>query len=312
MRYFLILNLALLIIIVPTCLFAFDLTEVASGAASLGMGGITAVLPEDTFSFNNNPAGLAFVEKNTLSSMYGTLMGSNYLVAGGIIPLWGNIRVAVSYSNLSSESIPYADSVDEQGHPLNIRNISYSSSVISASTAVVIKEFIVRDIALGFRGKYFFDNFSGLTANAKAINFDIGGATRINQNITFGLIIKNALPAQAKGSLSWNDGIKEDINNCIIAGLGYSTPGDKIFLGADARYSRGYPITYNVGTQYALTDNIALRAGLAQTQNLASTKFNWSAGLGLNFSGIFFDYAYHTYGDEPENNTHYFSLGVIF
>lgn len=307
------LSILALVVLAAAPVIAFDLTEVASGAASLGMGGVTAVLPKDSFAFNNNPAGLTALEKFSISSLSGSLMGQfNYFSLGGSMDLLGG-RTAISYTSSATGDIPYTETVDENGRPINIQMISYTNSVLAAAYGIKVGDFSVfKNTSLGARAKLFRQSFSGLAPSASGFNLDLGAQADLTSDLSCGLILKNFIPAGMGGKIHWSDGVDESLPKILIAGLGYKTLEGKVFLGLDGRFTYKGMTTLHGGAQWFIVDYFSVRAGLDQAQDLTSTRTNLTLGLNLNYKMFSFDYAYHKYGSEAENDTHYFSLGVTF
>ncbi|HTY13176.1 MAG TPA: hypothetical protein VMD02_03195, partial [Candidatus Omnitrophota bacterium] len=65
----------------------------------------------------------------------------------------------------------------------------------------------------------------------------------------------------------------------------------------------------HAGAEWSPITLIKLRAGVDQKPSAGSSITNLAAGLGVNFKGFTFDYAYHTYAELSEFATHYFSIG---
>lgn len=307
------LFLALIILIPAASASAFDLTEAASGAASLGMGGLTAVLPKDSFAFNNNPAGLAALDKINISSLSGNLMGQfNYFAAGGSLDLLG-ARMAISYTSSATPDIPYTDTVDDNGRPTDIQIISYTNSVLGLAYGMGTGDFSVfKNTSLGARAKLFRQSFSGLAPSASGFNLDLGAQADLTKDLSCGLILKNFIPAGMGGKIHWSDGVDEALPKIVVAGLGWKALEGKLFLGVDSRFTWKGVTTLHGGAQWSIVDYFSLRGGLDQVQDLTSTRTNLTLGLNLNYKMFSFDYAYHKYGSEAENDTHYFSLGLSF
>jgi hypothetical protein len=67
------------------------------------------------------------------------------------------------------------------------------------------------------------------------------------------------------------------------------------------------PMAIHSGIEYKPLENIALRGGVESLSGAVST-LNITAGVGVDYKGIDFDYAYVKDGALDANSTHYFSI----
>jgi hypothetical protein len=63
------------------------------------------------------------------------------------------------------------------------------------------------------------------------------------------------------------------------------------------------------GAEYWLGSHVALRGGLKQARAAQNAKpLRFTAGVGFNYAGVYFDYAYNSGDDVAENITHFFTV----
>jgi len=88
-------------------------------------------------------------------------------------------------------------------------------------------------------------------------------------------------------------------------------PNQKLNLAVDCDLTKRRSAAFHVGAEYYPISNIALRVGVDQDPFPSGVESNITAGLGLRFSGLEFNYAYHPYTQIAENATHYFSISYV-
>ena len=67
--------------------------------------------------------------------------------------------------------------------------------------------------------------------------------------------------------------------------------------------------TFHTGAEWQINPLFSLRGGFDQVAEGAGTVFNPGLGIGLNFKGVKFDYAYYSDQILAGNSAHYFTLG---
>ena len=67
-------------------------------------------------------------------------------------------------------------------------------------------------------------------------------------------------------------------------------------------------MAWHLGAEYKPIDWVSIRAGIDQDASPTGVSTNPTLGVGFKYSGFSFDYAYHPYGEIPDNATHYFSI----
>lgn len=154
---------------------------------------------------------------------------------------------------------------------------------------------------------------------------DLGLLVDANRWVSLGLTLQNCLPASFGGRFVWQkNAITEGIPLVVNAGAEFKMIGlsalqrsetqklDLLF-GYEKSFNQNRPAVSHFGVEYWPMEIIALRGGVDQkpkaTESGIGIDNNLTAGVGLFFGGVTFDYAYHQYGELSENTTHFFSLG---
>jgi hypothetical protein len=114
------------------------------------------------------------------------------------------------------------------------------------------------------------------------------------------------------GSVTYKDGVVENIDYNITAGVSYKVLDGRSYLNFDISKISVEPLLMHLGLEWRANDLLALRGGLTQTPKSGSdTYLNLTAGMGLVYNGITFDYALYKQGDPSGATSHYLSLGYI-
>jgi hypothetical protein len=113
--------------------------------------------------------------------------------------------------------------------------------------------------------------------------------------------------------MNFEDGSEVGIPAIVKFGGVYYLSDRKIalLLDSDSYISQQKPTAYHAGLEWKLLPFLAIRVGMDQMSGNVQVDNNLTAGVGINYNGFTFDYAYHQYGDIEENTTHYFSLGYV-
>jgi opacity protein-like surface antigen len=280
---------------------SLDPTLLGMGARALSMGRSCVANPADINSIFVNPANAAKVDDWAVTSMYTSLLEDDikYTIVGAAKKARiGSVEgtFALSYmAGMSSGIEPTTRDADSRVIN-NGSNFDYNNSVIN----LVYGKEIRKDLSLGGTLKLFSKNFSG-QASGSGIDMDLGLLYAPQEKLNLGLVMQNFLPM----GLSWSTGAKEDVAMQIKAGLDYKI-NDYVQILADADLS---PMALHAGVEWKPSSILALRAGLENSTTGNSIKTtNLSAGLGLSFHGVNFDYAYFKDGNLDANTTHFFTI----
>jgi len=317
-----------------------DPSEIGVGARPLGMGKAFVALADDGSAIYMNPAGLANFKTWKLNSMSGNILQDvNYVVIGAASPFqFGTL--GVGYINVGVPGIPITTLTGGGTPEFTGDYANYNAGLFFLSYGSKLDRFVPYDLAkqisVGLSGKIFLQGFSGGGPSLESIsgtglNMDLGFLYKPTKWGTVGLNFVNVLPEGLGGKFVWpktdtrDEPLEEKIPTVVKLGacvkfwgedsLTPSTPQD-LYVDLDVdmdTYQR--PSVWHLGAEFWPVPMLALRAGVDQkpaASNMGVVIENdYTAGVGIKFSGFTFDYAYHQYGELSENTTHYFSLGFV-
>ncbi|MFA4967478.1 MAG: PorV/PorQ family protein [Candidatus Margulisiibacteriota bacterium] len=310
-----ILGFSICIMMVVLCLPAFsadnlvvaDPMYIGVGARSLGMGKAYVALAEDGDGIFMNPAGLGKVDGPKVTSMYTNLIGDvNYVVLGGAYPHTKNSAIGAGavVSNVSGIGL-----YDSLGNSKGVG--SWGSSVMFLSYGMNVED---AHMQFGGSVKYYNQGGGGSAtveaASASGVGMDVGAIYSPSDSLSLGINAQNPLGA----NLESGNSVENTLLPLVKAGAKVTlrpTDTQKINLLADADIAKRRSTTMHFGAEYYPVPNIALRAGVDQDPVAGGVESNLTAGVGLRFSGIQFDYAYHPYSSIADNTTHYFSVSYV-
>ncbi len=309
-----------------TVLAAIDLSDLGVGARCLGQGKYYAAGIDDASAIFTNPAALAFSRGFKAVSMNGTLLSDvNYLLLGASDDsALGHF--GIGFINASVSGIPIT-TVEGSGATRTIihsGDTEYSNRVILFSYGTKLGR-IFRGkgdhLLFGLNLKYFLQGFSGggvvmNDAAGAGMDADLGLIWDVNPRTNLGLSVHNFLPADWGGRFIWQkNSVTESIPMTVRLGGDFQL-NQQLNLGIDYDLSRqtGKPSLWHTGLEFSPIQILALRVGIdqkakAETSGSIGTDNNMTAGVGLNFKGFTFDYAYSQFGEIANNATHFFSIG---
>lgn len=273
------------------------------------MGKAYTALANDGSAIFTNPAGLAGAKQPQFISMSGNLMNEvPYVMAGASWPVpYGT--AAVGYVGLGVSGIRETR-LDGVTPEITGVEGSYSNSALNFSYAAKIADLPglnrysdgpLKNTQFGANIKMVSQGYSGTfeAGNGSGLDLDLGAICTINDDLSAGLTVKNIIPG--------NNLKSDELPMGITAGVTRKLGQYNLLTSIDAELARSFLI--HLGCEWSPTNLLRLRAGLDQKPNAGGTITNLTAGLGLNFKGFTFDYAYHTYAELSEFTTHFFSIG---
>lgn len=294
-----------------------DTSSIGMGARGIGLGRSYTAIVDDANTVFSNPAGLGYNKRWSISSMSTRLLDRvNYQLVGGSIPL-GTGTIGLGYisagtsagyyttdkaSLSSAQAINYQDTTLLISYGLNLNEILYAPSEIGS-------------FCIGITAKIYQKGFSGTAALDQAkgngLSVDIGFLLVKEEDSSFGLNIKNAI--NGKNGLLWESGTKENLPTSLNAGLTRKVWEDKLLISLETNLNitQDRPVTLHIGTEYTPINFIALRLGLDQDPSTSGTLNHITAGVGLNYRGFSFDYAFRQDSQLEGNNAHFFSLTYV-
>ena len=297
-----------------------DPTGAAYGARPLAMGGAFVGIADDTNAVFTNPAGLAKIKDWSLTSMSTQILQKvDYKLAGATYK-WGIGTIGVGYVGTSA---PCGYKYNEYGTQEGDSPIAYTSNMLLLSYGLDMANVMDMDadmgtVAVGGTLKLISKGFTEIDeATASGMDIDLGMTFEPkDQPFTLGAAVKNIADG---GSISWQSGSKENLERSMKVGGavkllgdgGYfnTLPGNLLASLDMEQLGEGKPAILHAGTEYKPIKYLAIRVGLDQDPVSASeTITSLTAGVGVNFMGFQFDYAYRANPDAAELSNHYFSL----
>lgn len=297
-----------------------DPMTIGVGARSIGMGRTYVGVAEDADAVFTNPAGIARITNPKLSTMYSSLLNDvTYMVVGAAYPLKNKSAVGAGIINsrtgdiILRNSLGSSEGVGSWGN--TVLFVSYGTYVSEIPYVGNMLPLFSKDILLGGSVKYFSVGGSGNAdienAAGAGYSLDLAMLAPINESVTVGLNGQNILATK----ISKNSGVNEIIASNIKLGTKVSLIGKegkafsshnsrKLYANVDydlASHSR--PNVLHAGLEFWPNSNLALRVG--------SDNNEITAGLGVRFGGIEFNYAYHPYASISQDTSHFFSLAYL-
>lgn len=296
-----------------------DPMTIGVGARPLGMGKAYVGVAEDGDAVFMNPAGLARITNPKLSTMYTQLLGDvNYMVVGGAYPYGEKSAFGAGIVNARVSDIPMTNSTGA-----SIGSGSWGNSVMFLSYGTYLSNTplqlnLGRDVLLGGSLKYYSVGGTGTGVSdgtGSGFDIDLGVLYPASEYVILGANLQNILPSSMGGKITKTSGAVDTIPSTIKVGTKISLIGKegasfsphatrKLYGNIDydyLPYSKSGIV--HAGLEFWPVSSLALRAG--------SDNSDLTAGVGLRFSGVEFNYAYHPYSGITDNTTHFFSIGYL-
>lgn len=315
-----------------------DPTRLSVGPRVLAMGKAFVGLADDYSSVYTNPAGLGNIKDWEISSMSGTFMEDyKYLNLTGVYPTQYGV-VGLAYAN-SSISGGYATKIKAGTEADPVYEIDTSQPMINYGNSAALLSFgrkvevprIACETMFGASLKLFFASMGGdgiTNGGASGQELDVGLLMKPYQWLSFGSTVQNLLPANMGGKLTYSSGHYESYPAIWENGIAMRILGPenalkvlgehqlKWLLDLDMYPTKSnFPLIYHTGVEWNPMKMVAIRAGIDQDASGDGTNSgkltpvsNFTAGLGLNWSGVSFDYAYHQFSGVPGVTNSFFSL----
>ena len=275
-----------------------DPMKIAVGARSLAMGRVSAAAPGDINALFINPANAAELKNWGVTSMYTSLLEGDisYTMLGGAKEMFGG-TAGLAYLGGSSVGLNVT-TIDADGRVVPTgTTFDYANSTITLAYGKIFNEKTSVGGSLKLMSKSF-----GSQGSGSGYGLDLGLLYKFRENLNLGLTIQNAV-----SSLNWGSA-NEGTPLGIKGGLDFR-PRENLLIAADADLT---PMALHAGVEWKPMALLAVRGGLERipTGN-SSAAMNMTAGVGLDFKGIRFDYAYFIDGALAANSTHYFTLSFL-
>ena len=317
----------LALVMIAASVYAVDPMYIGVGARPLGMGKAYVGVAEDADAVFMNPAGLAGITDVKFSSMYTTLMDDiRYVVIGGAYPLEG--AEGVLGGGLISTNVSDIPLYSNLATPEGLSNFGSTVMFVSYSVDLgklknygdISKDF--KDISVGGTLKYYSrgaSNVQGI-ADGSGFDMDLSALYRYKPYMTFGANLQNFMGP----SMNYASGAVDDIPGILKLGTKVGILGDKKkgkamyqseyrldgALDYDISLTEKQSAIFHMGMefQFAELEMLTLRGGIDQNPAPGGAQNNLTLGVGLDYDGMQFNYAYHPYGEIPGTSTHFFSI----
>lgn len=298
------------------------------GARPLGMGKAFNAVSNDGSTPFTNPAGLGFIRDTKVMSMATKiLLEVDYQALGVAIPVKGLGTIGFGYVGRSIGQIALGTAATIVGGRLNPNLLQFGSisdQVMFASLGVPIGT--KNDLSIGSTLRYYRKSSAGALLNgydANGFDVDLGLLWQTNRNLRLSATLQNILPngSNVWGGVQYANGTIDNIDAVMKFGLAYQMAGKRWLLAADLEKNLDqstFPFLLHLGVEWHPTDELFFRAGLDQSplppasgQTQASTQTDPTMGVGFNWGGLRFDYAFHPYGSVDNLTSHFFSLSLV-
>ena len=314
-----------------------DPTLIGIGARPIGTGRAYVGLADDVNAVFLNPAGLAGLKTWQVQSMTTRLLGMiDYLSFAGTYNTeygtfgLGYVGASMSGSFVTTLELSGGGEIVIPVAPESA--IDYTSSVILLSYGSDAKRFLdvgwLDKVSVGASFKIFSQGLSGGGISEGLLtgyDMDLGMLYKPIPWFTFGWNQIDALPASAGGKLTDSSGNAHALPSTTKLGIAMKVLGDNSLYGytsplvylLDMDYMPNrtdYPTLMRTGVEWWPSNYLALRLGFDQdvigSDSSAgyNIETNLCAGIGVQFNGFSFDYAYHKFGTIAENDASYLSL----
>ncbi|MFA5857526.1 MAG: PorV/PorQ family protein [Elusimicrobiota bacterium] len=251
--------------------------------SAMGLAGTGLVNELESIMYN--PAAIATLKQNSAEAVhmeYLTLIQHETVIAGYILPWKGVMGLAVNSINFGDIAVTDTDELSGRDIPLDVM----VPTVIIGTLSYAQKIFLP-SLSAGVAVKYAQEKFSTAdeTDIANIISVDAGIMFEVNQSLTAGMCYQNIAGSSGKYALP----------GVLKLGAGYKLLDNALTIAADFDLPSDAAGFFSIGTEFALTPNIALRAGY-NTGTAAITGGGITAGIGLTWEKWQLNYAYVPYG----------------
>jgi len=284
--------------------------KLGAGARASAMGGAFTAVPGDPYAVYWNPAGLAYLEDERNISFfhneYFQGLGQEFL--SYTVPARGKGAWGLGLDYFyTAKDLERRSGLNEGGDLVTVSPVEGKFGAYDLAFSAAYGRELRRDLALGAAMKVIrqsIDDESGVTAA-----LDLGLLRSFNwrgSGYTAGLTVQNLGPGIKLISRSYA------LPLTFKAGLSrrLAETGGLISLEADKPIDN-YP-SFILGVEYPLTDRLALRSGYRYRLygNELGAWSGFSAGAGVAFDRLSFDYAFTPFG--ALGNSHRFSINLRF
>ncbi|MFC1617616.1 PorV/PorQ family protein, partial [Candidatus Margulisiibacteriota bacterium] len=267
------------IIIFSQSLFASNnagmFMENGIGARAAGLGNSYTALVDDSNAVYWNPAALTHIKSTEFNTMMYNGWETDYFSFTLAAPV-SFLYLGFGYLNASVGDIIYSQSALANGRYQNEGAFSYSASAVYLSGATT---FFIDNLAIGATFKYIFETL--YQNNATGMCADAGISYRPFDFLNIGINAQNIWSTGLKWDTDSKNKDKIPLN--IKGGALISLFNSQLNISTDVNYRKNRDLKWNLGLEYWLAPQLALRFGFNPMQAV-NTKLNGifqSVGMGI-------------------------------
>ncbi len=259
---------------------SFPILDMDIGMKNSAMAGAFTGIADDSSAVYVNPAGLTQLRQIEINAAYDKwMMDSNFeFLSVGVPAGAGTICGSVIYSDMG-----VFKGRDESGI-LTSNDIDAYNLGGALGFGIPVNDFISAGLSL------------------KLMDVSLGNISDFGVFIDAGVLLKYGI--FSLGLDASNLEISPDIlaSGGIRAGLAATLlklDDHEISADVDAKFFRNYPVSAAVGAEYTALKMISIRAGykFEPDNSVKSGASGLTAGIGINLSGLTFEYAFESNGD---------------
>ena len=271
------------------------------GVPAISMGGAFVAVANDATAINWNPAAIAALQRQELNLSYADRFGlglsESYL--GYVLPVTESHALGIDWFYRGFDDVSSGLGLDAG---LNRLGIAYGYR----NNIQLLRQY-VGNSSIGFTGRYISQeaNLDGATAmKASGFGLDTGLLVPLPHGIRFGLAVHDIGGTGVKHE----SGLSEEImSSHIRLGLAYKPPVEGLTIATDIDDH------FRIGAEYWVRGQLALRAGIKselETPESRGDATTFSAGFGLKYRFVQFDYAYENH--PILDASHYTSIALAY
>ena len=277
-------------LLIPCVSFSQVNNRMEVGTRPLGMGGAFIAVSDDANALYWNPAGLPFLQRQEITSMYsnpyGGQLGMSNSYLGYVFPLSDRQGIGIDWFHFGLGD-------DELNYRRDKFNLSYAVRPHKMVSVGLNLKIVDSDMSL--------DNNS--IGKAKGYGFDFGVIVTPLPRLRLGLVGYDI----GGTSVRYDNEVSEEIlSQQFKLGFAYQAL-ENMIITADIGDR------FHLGSEYWLLGRLALRAGIQKSikklDNYAPGMM-FSGGFGFKYRFFQLDYAYLHHPDLP--NTHMFSISFFY
>ncbi len=279
--------------------------EGSSGAnfLKIGLGGRAAALGDTYCALANdatapywNPAGLSIIKTMKLQTGYTIwLEDINHEFIGYAHPLKKGV-IGINLIGLQVDDID--ERTDDTEEPISTFNATDLAVICSYGLK------ITPEISLGGGVRYINEKIKDNTANGLGVDMGVIYKPELLKDLILGISLTN-IGITELNFIEEGDPLPTEVR----IGGAYQLSPLPLNVGVDLSYPNDNDANIHIGVEYLLNPIFAIRLGYKSgPQDVGS---GLSAGIGVTYQYLKFDYAYAPYGDDL-GDTHRISVGINF